>query len=152
MDSEYERKRRMHTAMAIETRGKIKEIKIQTDEDFIENNLIDLPFIYYYKTDNAAPITNILYEWVDSKNTKKSIEVRSTKLGIPKAYDYDVLLALFRIYIRNNLRDKIDLNTREMTDAGIEKLIQNNEIQFNYSELCKELGYTTSDEEYIFFN
>lgn len=108
-----------------------KTIRIKTDEEFIENNLIDLPFIYYYQS--KKPPTSVKYEWISSDGIKKYIEVRSSKLGVPTPYDYDVLLALQRIYLSsygdeiactNSIKDNVDTT-----------------VSFTYRELIQEMGY-----------
>lgn len=113
-----------------------KSINIKASEDFIENSLIDLPFIYLYKNkDKNTPIISVTYEWVSSDSKKKSIEVRSSKLGVPTSYDYDVLLALLRIYLRQN-GDKIFCleNMNDLTEF-------NNTVYFSYREIITEMGY-----------
>jgi Replication initiator protein A. len=112
---------------------KPKTINIKADEDFIENNLIDLPFIYYYKS--KEPVTSVKYEWISSDGKKKSIEVRSSKLGVPTSYDYDVLLALLRLYVRQE-------GDRIVCKENIESLTElDNTVHFSYRELIAEMGY-----------
>lgn len=112
---------------------KPKTINIKADEEFIENNLIDLPFIYYYKS--KTPITNVKYEWVSSDNKKKSIEVRSSSLGVPSSYDYDVLLALLRLYVKQK-------GDRIVCQENIDNLTEfDNTVYFSYRQVIAEMGY-----------
>lgn len=114
-------------------KNKVKTMIVKVDEDYIENNLIDLPFIFYYKT--SEPITAITYKWVGSDGRQRAVEVRSSKLGIPDPFCYDVLLALFRLYIKQNnntivsIKDEHDFNEIDNT------------VYFTYRELVRELGY-----------
>lgn len=116
------------------TKG-VKVLTIRIDEDFVENNLIDLPFIYYYKT--KEPITSITYNWMTSDGIPRAVEVRSSKYGIPTPYEYDVLLALFRIYIRQNNNKIVYIKD----EADFEQI--DNIVTFSYRELIKEMGYNS---------
>lgn len=113
--------------------NKAKVMNIKLEEDYIENNIIDLPFIFYYKT--KEPVTAITYSWTSSDFRKRAIEVRSSKLGVPDAFCYDVLLALFRLYIKQNGNRIIQIKTEE----GLNEI--DNTINFTYRELVREVGY-----------
>lgn len=131
--------------------NKIKTIVVKVDEDFIENNLIDLPFIYYYNSKN--PITAITYSWETSDGRKRAIEVRGSKYGVPDPYCYDLLIALFRIYVRQNenritINDTDDENDFENQDFDFNKNI-NNRVNFSYRELAKEMGYKSFGKKTI---
>ncbi len=114
----------------------VKVLNIRVDEDFVENNLIDLPFIYYYKA--KEPITAITYSWTTSDGKNRAIEVRSSKYGIPDSYCYDVLLALFRIYIKNK-NNKIVL-VKDENSINFDSL-EETTVEFTYKELQQEMGY-----------
>ncbi len=113
----------------------VKVISIKIDEDFIENNLIDLPFIYYYKS--KEPITAITYNWTTSDGTNRAVEVRSSKYGIPTPYEYDVLLALFRLYIKQHNNKIICISEEDTSEFDA----LDNTVSFSYRELIKEMGY-----------
>ncbi|EDS76600.1 hypothetical protein CBC_A1779 [Clostridium botulinum C str. Eklund] len=110
---------------------KVKIINIKVDEEFIENNIIDMPFIYYYKT--KQPIMAVKYTWFSNDGRQRAVEVRGSKYGVPSPYEYDVLLALFRILLRNH-GDKLVFS--EDNTCMI-----NNTVNFTFRELAKEMGY-----------
>lgn len=112
---------------------KPKVLRIRTSEDFIETNLLDLPFCYFYKT--KEPVTDLIYTWNGSDGLQRSIEVRSSSKGIPSPYEYDLLIALLRIYIKQN-DNKIYVIDEENNTFDID-----NKVTFSYRELAKEMGY-----------
>lgn len=111
----------------------VKIMNIKVEEDYIENNMIDLPFIFYYKT--KEPVTSITYSWLGSDNRERAVEVRSSKLGVPDAFCYDVLLALFRLYIKQYDNKIHQIKTEE----DLNKI--DNTVNFSFRELVKEMGY-----------
>lgn len=116
----------------------VKVLTIKIDEDFVENNLIDLPFIYYYKS--KEPITAITYKWTTSDGKNRAIEVRSSKYGIPTPYDYNVLLALFRIYIRQQGNKVVLIKDQDI--VNFDEL--DNTVNFSFKELMEEMGYKSN--------
>lgn len=115
------------TAEVIKQKQKV--ITIDVDEEWIENNLIDIPFIYYYQSKEI--INAVTYKWTSSDGLDREIQVRSSIKGVPSPFEYDVLLALMRIYLRNNKNKIIPHNS----NLG-------NTIQFTFRELSKEMGYS----------
>lgn len=108
-------------------KGKAKILTIDVDEEWIENSFIDLPFIYYYQS--KEPIYMIEYKWKSNDGLERAIQVRSSIHGIPTPFEYDVLLALLRIFIRNN-NDRIIIGKKV-----------SNMINFTFRELSKEMGF-----------
>lgn len=111
--------------------NKVKILRIPVDKSILEGNLMELPFITYFKS--KEPLTVVEYFWVDSKGVEKKIEVRGSKWGVPNEYCFDVLTALFRLHIRQNksVEFNIDENRWNM----------NKTIHFSLTELAKEMGY-----------
>jgi len=111
--------------------NKVKILRIPVDKSILEGNLMELPFISYFKT--KEPLTVVEYFWVDSKGTERKIEVRGSKWGVPNEYCFDVLTALFRLHIKQNksVEFNIDENRWNM----------NKTIHFSLTELAKEMGY-----------
>lgn len=108
-----------------------KTLIIPIDESIIESNFAEIPFINYYKTKEA--VLSVEYVWNDSKGNNYGIEVRGSKYGVPSSDEFDVLLALFRIYSRKNSKFKLNKESNSY-DIPIE-------IEFTYRELAKEMGY-----------
>lgn len=78
-----------------------KQIKINLKESVMEGNLIDLPFIQYGRV--KEPITSIEYTWKDSSNCERALEVHGSPVyGLPTEYEYDVLVALFRLHAKQH--------------------------------------------------
>jgi hypothetical protein len=110
---------------------KPKTLRINTEQSIIESNLAELPFIYYYK--QKDPINILEYVWYDSKGVKRGLEVRNPKYGIPSAFEYSVLMGLFRIFVKNN--PIIEFNEEKgVYDMPIE-------IYFTFKDLAEEMGY-----------
>jgi hypothetical protein len=110
---------------------KPKTLRIKTDEAIIESNLAEMPFIYYYK--KKEPINILEYIWYDSKGVKRGLEVRNPKHGVPSDYEYQVLLALYKIFAKNN---PILTSNEESQSFDIPIV-----INFSFKELAKEMGY-----------
>lgn len=110
---------------------KPKTMRIKTDESIIESNLAEMPFIYYYK--QKDPINILEYIWYDSKGVKRGLEVRNPKYGIPSSFEYETLLALWKVYVKNNPVIEFD-EEKGSYDLPIV-------INFDYKEIAKEMGY-----------
>lgn len=108
-------------------KGEQKILTIDVDEEWIENNLIDMPFIYYYQS--KEPINMVEYKWKSNDGLNRSIQVRSSIYGVPSPFEFDVLLALLRIHFKNN--NNVVYPAKNM----------NNTIHFTFRELAKEMGY-----------
>ncbi|EKS4345154.1 hypothetical protein QB607_003158 [Clostridium botulinum] len=112
------------------TRQKQNIITISVDEEWIENNLIDMPFIYYYQNKSKEKVVNaVKYTWKSNDGLERCIEVRSSIHGVPSPFEYEVLLALLRIHFRNN------------NDVVISNKKISNKINFTFRELSKEMGF-----------
>ena len=111
--------------------NKVKVLRIPVDESILEGNLIELPFISYYK--EKEPLTAIEYVWKDSKGIEKKIEVRGSKWGVPDEYCFDVLTALFRLHVKQNKCVEFDMEEKKWN--------MNKTIHFSLSELAREMGY-----------
>ena len=127
------------------TKCKTIEINLGTEEEFIENNLIDLPFIYFYKVSkNQEKTTTVKYNWTASDSTKREIEIKSSDRGVPNPFDFEVLLSLFNIFLKQHFEDNKILcvknkeHTEELKDF-FETM--DNKVTFSYKEIAKELGY-----------
>jgi hypothetical protein len=90
---------------------KPKTLRIKTEEGIIESNLAEMPFIYYYQ--KKEPINVLEYMWVDSKGVKRGLEVRNPKHGVPSSFEFDVLLALHKIFAKNNPVLTMDESTQQ---------------------------------------
>lgn len=108
-----------------------KNIVIKLDEGMVESHFIELPFINYYKTKD--PVYGLTYYWY-SDGKKFEVEVKSSTNGIPTAFEFDILLALNRLYGKRN-RKFIQNPETNMYD-NIE-----GKIKFTYRQLAKEMGY-----------
>lgn len=135
---------------------KPQTIVVKVDEDYIENNLIDLPFIYYYKPKKGNVISSITYNWESSEGKERALKVLGhAEYGVPNEYCYDVLLALFRLYIASNdnkistigkaikkINDEVDISEKINTLDDISYLDDiDNTVYFTYRQLAREMGY-----------
>lgn len=114
----------------------VKTIKIGSKNSIIEGNLAEMPLVKYGR---AAPVGNVVsYPWV-SDDKEYNIEIRgSAKYGLPKEFDFDVLLALLRLYAKQKaiayeqmIKDDSSITTEEAT------------LYFTLNELAKELKKST---------
>lgn len=110
---------------------KVKVLKIPVDKSILEGNLIEIPFISYYKS--KEPPTTVEYVWTDSKGIEKKIEVRGSKWGVPDEYCFDVLIALFRLHLNQNKCIEFDIENKKWN--------MDKTINFSLSELAREMGY-----------
>lgn len=114
----------------IENNDEIKIIKIRSNESIGESNLMVLPFISMSKT----KVDILEREWISNGVTRKLTVKGSADLGCPTIDDLDVLLALFRILLKNN-------NYTYEYNTVTKKVNLPRIINFTYGELAKELGY-----------
>lgn len=114
----------------------LKTIKISKKNSIIEGNLAEMPLVRYGKD---KPETNIItYPWV-AGGKECSLEIRgSAKYGLPKEFDFDVLLALLRLYAKQKeiayqllIKDDCEISREDAT------------LYFSRNELARELGKST---------
>lgn len=109
-------------------------IQIKANESIVEGNLADIPLVYYSKT--KEPVTAIEYVWKDSKGVKHSVSVRGSSVhGLLNEFDFDVLMALVRLYIKS----REICHKRFIID---DKSIKLEDLKLNYTnnEILKEMG------------
>lgn len=109
-------------------------IKIKANESIVEGNLADIPLVYYSKT--KEPITAIEYVWMDSNKVKHKVSIRGSSVyGLLNEFDFDVLMALVRLYIKN----KEVYHKQLIID---DKNIKFEDLKLNYTnnEILKEMG------------
>lgn len=115
-----------------------KMIKIDATNSIMEGNLIELPFIYYSKT-KEKPVL-VQYTWTNSAGKKCTIEVAGhPKYGVPTPYEFDVLLALFRIRAKQR---PIPYGKEFLLDdeISVEDLL----VHFSQNDVAKELNKTNT--------
>lgn len=109
-----------------------KFIQLKQYEGINESNLMTIPFVSFKK----AKVPTLEKTWTRSNGETVGIKVvGSAESGCPTMAEMDVLLALFRIMIKNNgggyNYDKLEKKV-ELTRV----------INFTYNELANELGYS----------
>ncbi|MGV2640097.1 hypothetical protein GNF86_01395 [Clostridium perfringens] len=105
--------------------------KIKKNHSFNETNLMTLPFISLKR----KKIQSFERSWTKSSNEMVSIKVVGGEEGVPQIFELDVLLALFRIHLRNNKNGFYKNKITNKTDIPAR-------IYFTYLELSKEVGYS----------
>ena len=112
--------------------NKKKILRINIDEAFLESNLIEMPFISLQKSKEIVSVVE--YNWSDSNGIKHEIKISgSGQYGVPTAFEYDVLIALFRLYAKKNrieFSNDLDINNED-------ELI----LRFSFNDVAKEMGY-----------
>lgn len=109
----------------------IKVIKLKSYEGINETNLMTIPFVSFKK----SKVPKIERTWVRSNGEEVGITVKgSSDYGCPTVAELDILLALFRIM----MKDKDNQYEYNKTNNHIEF---NRKINFTYNELAKELNY-----------
>lgn len=109
-------------------------IKIKANESIIEGNLADIPLVFYSKT--KEPVTAIEYVWVDSKGKKHSVSIRGSAVhGLLNEYDFDVLLALVRLYIKDR---EVQYKQLIVDDKQIK--LEDLKLNYTINGLLKEMG------------
>lgn len=113
--------------------GKVDEVvflKIKEYESINERNLMTLPFVWLRKN----PPGSLTRTWKKSNGDTVSIKVSGGPLGIPSIFEFDILLALLKIYVKDNGGGfYINKSTNECDISD--------KIHFSYRELAKEMGY-----------
>lgn len=111
-------------------------IKFKKHEGFNETNLMTLPFISLKR----KPEQIISRSWKKSNDEIVSLEVVGGAKGVPQIAELDVLLALFRIHLKNN-KNRFTQKKTNMEDKKNTKVDIPKKIHFTYFELAKEVGY-----------
>lgn len=106
--------------------------KIKQTHGINETNLMTLPFVSL-KRKSESTIERV---WKKSNNEIVSMKVVGGEFGVPQIAELDVLLALFRIHLKNNKNGF--LKNKETNQLKIPQ-----KIHFTYSTLADELGYKT---------
>lgn len=109
--------------------------KIKDNQGFNETNLMTLPFVWLKKFKKDNPVRSFERKWIKSDDTEVSITIVGGKYGVPCIAELDVLLALFRIYIKQ-MGNSIPIN-KDTKEAKL----NSNSIHFTYRQLAKEIGY-----------
>lgn len=103
--------------------------KMKAYQSINEKNLMTLPFLWLGKN---AP-NEIQRTWKKANGDTVGIRVISPS-GVPSIFEFDILLALLKIYIQDNDDGfLIDKKTKECDISD--------KIHFSYRELCKTMGY-----------
>lgn len=122
---------------------------IRDYEVYMEGNLIDIPFFYFYNfskkkikerkkeryagiaIQNSRP-TIMKYIWNDSKGNERGVEIMGSPItGVPGEYEYNVLMSLFYLYSKQN-------NQLTILNGSVKNLSP--EIYFNLKEVARVLG------------
>lgn len=115
----------------IESKKEIKVIKLKSYEGINESNLMTIPFVSFKK----AKVPIIERTWVRSNGEEVGITVKgSVDFGCPTMTEMDILLALFRIMMK-------DKSNQYEYDKANNQVKFNRKINFTYNELAKELNY-----------
>ena len=105
-----------------------KEVIVKPNQGLNESNLMTLPFISLKR----KKVPSLNRTWI--KNNKEvGLKVVGGEQGCPTMYDLDVLLALFRLMLKN-----MD-NRYELKDNKVDF---SKKINFTYRKLAKEVGMT----------
>lgn len=114
------------------TQEQLTFFKIKQTHGINETNLMTLPFISLKR--KVEP--TIERVWKKSNDEVVSMKVVGGEHGVPQIAELDVLLALFRIHLKNNKNGFF-----KNKDTNQLKIPQ--KIHFTYSMLADELGYKT---------
>lgn len=110
----------------------ISFFKLKSNQGINETNLMTLPFIWLKR----KKVSSFTREWKRSNGEIVSMEVVGGKEGAPQIAELDVLLALFRIHLKNNKNGFYRNKTSKKSDIP-------QRIHFTYLGLANELGYKT---------
>ena len=108
----------------------IKIIKLKSYESVNESNLMTIPFVSFKK----AKVFEIERTWVRSNGEEVGITIKGSTGGCPTMAEMDVLLALFRIMMKNKSNQYTYNENNNIVDFD-------RTINFTYKELADELGY-----------
>lgn len=125
-----------------------KTIKVNITESVVDGNSVQVPCIMEYKPkvivkngeEEPVFVMKLTYVWSTWKGSKKifrGVEVSGGTYGIPTVRDFDVLLALQRIFLKQKLEETHGAIKTQGMNIG--------DYTFYYTidGLCKELGYKT---------
>lgn len=132
--NKHEESEKIEGLVAVDKDNEIEEeieiITINSTQGINESNLMTIPFISLKNTK-----VKILERYWESNGIKRGIKVKgSVEYGCPTVSELDVLLALFRILLKN-----IGYKYQYNRTTGKVNIPQT--INFTYRELAKELGY-----------
>lgn len=114
-----------------------KRIKISSKNAIIEGNLAEMPLICFSKENIKANI--ITHHIGDSKNNIGKVEIRgSAKHGLPKEFDFDVLLALLRLFAKQK-----EMIYNQMVENDKDISNEDATLYFTLNELAKEMQKST---------
>ena len=105
--------------------------KVKESFGINETNLMTLPFISLKRKQEAE----LVRSWFKSNNEEVTLRVvGGGRYGVPQIAELDVLLALFRIHLKNNKH--VFEKNKETNKVSIPA-----RINFTFSALAEELGY-----------
>lgn len=104
----------------------------------IDGNSVQMAFLREYKGEKQTAMEYIWYSNDNGKLVKRGILVSGHgKYGVPTLKEYDVYVALQRIFTNKRTKNGIcELKTNDVKDEDLY-------INFTISELARELGYST---------
>ncbi len=109
---------------------------VKKGSGFNETNLMGLPIVSLKREREDK----IVRKWLRSDGREAKIIVTGNEYGVPKMLDFDVLLALLRIHLKNN--------NYKFAKIDEHKIDVPNKINFSFYELSKELGMKISGTNY----
>lgn len=113
----------------IEDETEIRVIK--SNQSIAESNLMVIPFVSMKKT----KVKILKRVWI-SNGIERGITVKgSVDLGVPTIDDLDLLLALFRVHMKNN-------DYKYQYNKSTKKVFIPQKINFTFRELALEMGYS----------
>jgi hypothetical protein len=113
----------------IEDETEIRVIK--SNQSIAESNLMVIPFVSMKKT----KVKILKRVWM-SNGVERGITVKgSVDLGVPTIDDLDLLLALFRVHMKNN-------DYKYQYNKSTKKVFIPQKINFTFRELALEMGYS----------
>lgn len=119
----------------MEETKELKAIKLNKKNSIIEGNLVELPLVNYSRANKDLKVIN--YPWKDAKGKAYDLEIRgSVKHGLPKDFDFDVLLALIRLFAKQ--KELTYSNCLIKSDKQI--TAEEATVYFSLNELSKELN------------
>ena len=114
--------------------AKRKTININATEGIIEGSLVDMPFITCKKTNEIINVVN--YNWLDSNGIQHGVEIVGGKYGIPTTEEFDVLIALLKIFATNNKIEFGEAVNEENYNINNPEMI----ITFSLNQIAREMG------------
>ncbi|MEG2289663.1 MAG: hypothetical protein RSC24_06815 [Clostridium sp.] len=117
-------------SLDIKNEDQISFFKVKDHQSINESNLMTLPFIWLKR----KKINVFSREWKKSNGELVSLKVVGGEDGVPQIAELDVLLALFRIHLKNN-KNGFYRNKKTKKSEIPQR------IHFTYLGLANELGY-----------